>query len=93
MPDQIVEAEGGRLRTGDGGAGQGVDFLDRVTLGQGMVQPDRPGDRENAVGDEVGRVLADDDALAQPVFAEALQEGDQLGVGVLASGSARAACR
>ncbi len=82
QPHQVVEPEGCRLRPADRRSGQGVDLLDRVPLGDGAVDADRPGDREDAVGDEVGRVLAQHHALPQPVFAETAQTIDHRRGGV-----------
>ena len=79
--DEIGEAEGAGARPADGGAGQRVDLFDGESLLEhqvGGVEHDRDAD---AVGDEVGRVVREDDLLAEEAISESGESGDDGGIG------------
>ena len=80
--DHVAEAEGASLGPADGGAGEGVDFFDAEVHLLHHAHDVEHGEGADAVGDEVGRVLGVDDALAEVQIAEV---GDGLhrgGIGV-----------
>ena len=79
--DEIGEAKGAGARPADGGAGERVDFFDGEALLEhevGGVEHDRDAD---AVGDEVGRVVREDDLLAEDAIGEGGEGGDDGGIG------------
>ena len=80
--DQIGEAKGSGAGPADGGAGERVDFFDGEALLEhevGGVEHDGDAD---AVGDEVGRVVGEDDLLAEEAVGEGGEGGDGGGIGV-----------
>ncbi len=68
---EVDRPEDGRAGPAQGGADDGVDVLDLHALGKHEVHGVGHVEDADAVGDEVGHVLADDDALAEHVLAEA----------------------
>ncbi len=80
--DDVGGAEDGALRAARGGAEDGVHLLDGVALLDRLIQRAHEGERSDAVGDEVGRVLGPHQALAQEVPAEVFHPLQRLGRGV-----------
>ncbi len=79
--NQIGEAESSGARPADGRAGERVDFFDGQSLLEhqiGGVEHDRDAD---AVGDEVGRVVREDDLLAEMRSANAEKAATACGIG------------
>src|SRR4029077_8441738 len=58
------------LRPAERGAGDRVDFLDRVLPGLEDAKYLHHAEQPNMVGDEIRSVLRDDDALAEAVIGE-----------------------
>ena len=80
--DHVGEAKGSGARPADGGAGERVDLFDGQSLLEhqvGGVEHDRDAD---AVGDEVGRVVGEDDLLAEDAVGECGKGGDDGGIGL-----------
>ena len=80
--DEIGEAKGSGARPAEGRAGERVHFFDGQALLEheiGGVEHDGDAD---AVGDEVGRVVGEDDLLAEDAVGEGGEGGDDGGVAV-----------
>ena len=80
--DEIGEAKCSGARPADGGTGERVDFFDSKPCSSirfGGVEHDRDAD---AIGDEVGRVVREDDLLAEHAIGEGGEGGDDGGIGV-----------
>ena len=80
--DEIGEAKGSGAGPAEGGAGERVHFFDGEALLEhevGGVEHDGDAD---AVGDEVGRVVREDDLLAEDAIGEGGKGGDDGGIGV-----------
>ena len=79
--DHVGEAEGAGAGPADGGAGEGVGFLD----GEALLKHERGGGEHDgyadAVGDEVGRVIGEDNLLAEEAIGECGKGGEQRGIG------------
>src|SRR5581483_2407981 len=80
QPDQINGAEGCRLRPAHGRARERVHLLDAQVQRLHQAHHVEHGERANAIGDEVGRVLRMDDALAQSNVAEVFDGRHRLAV-------------
>ena len=68
--DQVVQSKRGRLGVANERTREEVDLFHAVPVFQSIVQRVRSRDRHEAVGDEIGRVLADHHPLAQRPGAE-----------------------
>ena len=79
--DQVGEAEGSGARPADGGAGERVDFFDGEALLEHQVGGVEHDGDADAVGDEVGRVVGEDDLLAEEAVGEGGEGGEQRGIG------------
>ena len=80
--DEIGEAKGSGAGPADGRTGERVDLFDGESLLEhevGGVEHDGDAD---AVGDEVGRVVGEDDLLAEDAIGEGGEGGDDGGIGV-----------
>jgi hypothetical protein len=81
--DDVGRAEDGRLGPPHGGSEQGVGFGDADAVLTHPVEHGGHAERADPVGDEVGGVLAVDDALAEDVLTEIGHRSEHLGVGVV----------
>ena len=68
--DKIGEAESARARPAEGRAGESVSLLDGQALLQHQVGGVEHDSDADAVGDEVGRVVGEDDLLAEDAVGE-----------------------
>ena len=78
-PDDVEQAVAGALRKADQRAGERVDFFDREIVLDGEALDGGAEESADAVGDEVRRVFAGNDALAQMAVAEIGDERDDSG--------------
>ncbi len=81
--DQIHCAEGGAARVSHGGAGDGVHLVHLVVHFHHGVEGRRDAEDADPVADEVRRVLAEDDALAETEPPEIGEELEDLRLGLL----------
>ena len=79
---QIAETEGSRIRQADQRAGEHVHFLNGVVALLHVLVDGGAEEAADAVGDEVGRVLADHDALAEALIAVADNVLQEEGIGI-----------
>ena len=77
--DQVGEAEGSGARPAEGGAGERVNFFDGEALLEHQVGGGKHDGDADAVGDEVGRVVGEDDLLAEDAIGEGGKGGDAAG--------------
>ena len=80
-PRNVGGAEGRALRPAEGGAGEGVHLLDREIEVHHRPKGRAEAEGPDAVGDEVGRVLAAHDPLAEDAVGEGLEGREHLLVG------------
>ncbi len=80
--DDIDEAEAGTLGQADQGAGEGIDLFDGVAAFLGELRDFGAEETADAIADEVGRVLAADDTLAEVEIAEGGDPIEDLGAGL-----------
>ena len=74
--DDVKETERGGFGPPEQGAGEAVHLFDCVVIGNGKLQQAAHDIAEHAVADEVGHVLCDHDALAQPLFGKLFHVGN-----------------
>ncbi len=74
QPNQVDQAEGGRLRASHQRTCDGIHLIHAVVVLEDEVHRERTRAEGDAVADEVGRVLAQHDALPHPRLAEVAHE-------------------
>ena len=79
--NQVQHAETGAVRQPDEGSGERVGFLNGVVVLQGDLGDGAAKIAADAIGDEIRRVLAVNDAFAQPAIRVLANECDHFGVG------------
>ena len=82
QPDQVDQAEGCRLRSPDQWTGNGVHFIDGVTILQDVIHRKCACAKGDSVANEIWRVLAQHNSLAQAILTEPREEFNNFFLGI-----------
>ena len=80
--DEIGEAKGPGARPSDGGTSECIDFFNCEALFEHQVRGVEHDGDADAIGDEIVRVVREDDLLAEKAVGEGRECGEDGGIGV-----------